>query len=988
VSADNPYVITDQIKQAVAGRETDVLDALGIDWRAGRPHIQCPYLDHADNDPSWRWDERRARAFCTCTTNGHADGIFDVVGKVKQVGFEDAKIRVAELLHRDDLIRVRSKTGNGQNADAMSLLNPQPANRDNRLPITYLGARLGIAEDDVPQPSTPFVGLKSLGYFDPPAKKGEKPIRVGEYPCAVFGTVAADDRTHAHRIYLAADGRGKAELGIGPNKKARDPKKSARIIGGDDNTAGSAVLWGNPKTAPHLIVFEGIETAAAGACAFKSQIDAGEVAVASAITAGGVNAFQPYPATRRVTIGADRDEATKGGKPSNRRGEIAARAFGLRHHEQIEVLIALPGMPGTKDDWLDIFIRGGADAVRNGILGGARFVPTNEEIDGEAHDKAQKSELQEVIDNYPLPQHLNSLKLEYRYASGDRIMMHRRKENSDTGDKEWIPFATPFSLTARLRYVDQDDAYGLRCVVQDMRGQPRDLDFERERFAKMSASDIRAALFRAGLRTEFNGEYVAVDILKAAGPEREIAVVSRPGWHYVSGHQDPIFVTLEGEILGAPLDVELELAISARMPPDVARSGTLHDWKLATTTAMSTPGCPHWTLGVVGGFAGTLASLAGLDVCGINFSGMTSSGKTFGQEMAASAWSSPSPQRKGLLQSAGLSANGIEAAAARSNGTILALDELGKLDPKLVARMIYAATSGTGKQRLRPDGTPCERVTWATFMLLSSELSLEEIIRSVDGGKWVGGLAVRITDIDVTGVNRAVDRDILEAIENIHRHYGHAGPAFVRALIESGLHRRPVELRGRIMASARDLAGEKADSAKIRAAMPLAILHQAGTLAQQFGLLQESEDALDTAITWAWEKFQKSSDAEVLDPETQVISKLQAWIAERLDVTIKNVDARDGINNREAIGWYDDKAVYIPKDRLHEAAGKTMKRTQVAKILSDKNLLIKKQDTDRFTTDYVPRIGRVAAYALDFKTFGRIERKPHPFGVIVGDRDD
>jgi hypothetical protein len=49
------------------------------------------------------------------------------------------------------------------------------------------------------------------------------------------------------------------------------------------------------------------------------------------------------------------------------------------------------------------------------------------------------------------------------------------------------------------------------------------------------------------------------------------------------------------------------------------------------------------------------------------------------------------------------------------------------------------------------------------------------------------------------------------------------------------------------------------------------------------------------------------------------------------------------------MGWYDDTAVYIPKNRLHEAAGKTLKRTQVACILNNNNLLVKKQDADRFT---------------------------------------
>ena len=135
------YVRTDDIKRAVSGRETEVLDALGIDWRSGRPHIQCPYPAHADNDPSWRWDERRAHAICTCLTNGHADGIFDVVAKVERLEFEEAKIRVAELLQRNDLIHTKREGGSGQKVDAQSLLNARASLRDDRLPIIYLAHR-------------------------------------------------------------------------------------------------------------------------------------------------------------------------------------------------------------------------------------------------------------------------------------------------------------------------------------------------------------------------------------------------------------------------------------------------------------------------------------------------------------------------------------------------------------------------------------------------------------------------------------------------------------------------------------------------------------------------------------------------------------------------------------------------------------------------------------------------------------------------------
>src|SRR5512132_670959 len=254
-------------------------------------------------------------------------------------------------------------------------------------PVAYLVHRLGVAPDAVPIPRTPMLGLKMLAYYDLPTRSGAKPTLVGTYPCIVFGTVAADSRTHAHRIYVAKGGAGKADLGIGADGKPRDPKKSARVLEGD-NTSGRSVLWGDPRRAAHVVVAEGVETAAALALAFAQEIEAGEVAVASAITAAGVEAFQPYPNTARVTVAADRDEEPKpNGRPGSRRGEEAAREFGQRHHETLEVAIALPGNQGESVDWLDVR-REGADAVRAGILAASPFAPA--ELDAADSRTARK----------------------------------------------------------------------------------------------------------------------------------------------------------------------------------------------------------------------------------------------------------------------------------------------------------------------------------------------------------------------------------------------------------------------------------------------------------------------------------------------------------------------------------------------------------------------------------------------------------------------
>jgi hypothetical protein len=64
---------------------------------------------HADNHPSWRWDAAKRRAVCTCMKS---HSIFDVVCKMKEVTFEAAKIIVAEMIGRADLIRLtRGKGG-------------------------------------------------------------------------------------------------------------------------------------------------------------------------------------------------------------------------------------------------------------------------------------------------------------------------------------------------------------------------------------------------------------------------------------------------------------------------------------------------------------------------------------------------------------------------------------------------------------------------------------------------------------------------------------------------------------------------------------------------------------------------------------------------------------------------------------------------------------------------------------------------------------
>ena len=67
------YVATRAIKEAVRGQEARVLDALSIPWEDGTRHIHCPYPNHDDESPSWRWDQGKAGAYHTCIDRAHSN---------------------------------------------------------------------------------------------------------------------------------------------------------------------------------------------------------------------------------------------------------------------------------------------------------------------------------------------------------------------------------------------------------------------------------------------------------------------------------------------------------------------------------------------------------------------------------------------------------------------------------------------------------------------------------------------------------------------------------------------------------------------------------------------------------------------------------------------------------------------------------------------------------------------------------------------------
>ena len=620
----SPRVDRDELMTAVSGREPEVLANLGIAWSSKSSHISCPYPDHDDTHPSWRWDDVKRCAFCTCS---QGDDIIGVVMKVRGVDFPTALVRMAEIVGRGDLVKGRETKHRGQ--DTVSLLAPEPDNRDDELPWKYLGHRLGIDPAAVPRPSTRVAGHRELRYYE---QQGDKRIAVREAPCVAFEIVGVDGGQHAHRIYVAPDGKGKADLGAGPNGQPRDAKKLAPLKG-KNTVNGYAASWGDPSKAPTLHLAEGVETAAAIAHVFIGEIERGEIAVMAAISAGGIEAFQPRPGTKRVVVCADRDEDKPEADLGYRRGERAAQVFAERNNKTVEVAIALPGEAGTGLDWLDVLNRGGASAVRAGIDAAERFTP-----------EVANTDLGTSLSND---------------GSVPGLRMTTRGlfyEDKDGGLRQ---VAGPFQVLAETRDA-HGESWGVLLTWKDHDDRSHEWAMPRKLLSG-DGNDVRARLLDGGLHVAPDpaARKALSTYLTSVRSRAKARCVDHAGWH------EDTYVQANA-IYGAPAGERIILQ-SAAPPSMPSRCGTLEGWQ--QEVAAPAAGNSRLVLALSVAFAGPLLRFAGEESFGFHFAGSSSGGKTTALRVAASAWG-------GSLASWRTTDNAAEAMARAANDGFLALDEL------------------------------------------------------------------------------------------------------------------------------------------------------------------------------------------------------------------------------------------------------------------------------------------------------------------------
>lgn len=284
-----------------------------------------------------------------------------------------------------------------------------------------------------------------------------------------------------------------------------------------------------------------------------------------------------------------------------------------------------------------------------------------------------------------------------------------------------------------------------------------------------------------------------------------------------------------------------------------------------------------------------------------HFHGRSSRGKTTLLRIAASLWSNGDH-----VGSWRATTNGIEGVAAEHNDMPLFLDEIGQVDPDHLLETVFMLMNGVGKSRAGKSGEALTANTWRTLVLSSGEVTSAAHLRAGKlgaTGKLPGGFAVRVIDIAIE--TRSDGGPVYECLHG-HRneaalaetlariaqeHHGHAGPAFVAALIEELDHAR-ARAKELLADFTQEVLHEGDDAQVGRVARHFGVVMAAGVLAAEFGILPIPAAEIREATSACYETWYDSRGNKS-EEERDGLQVLKTFFELHGPARFQNIDGSD-----------------------------------------------------------------------------------------------
>ena len=540
-----------------------------------------------------------------------------------------------------------------------------------------------------------------------------------------------------------------------------------------------------------LLIAEGYATAA-------SLHMATGLAVLVAFNAGNLEAVarmarDKYP-DREIVLAADNDLHTDG-KPNIgvQAAVTAAQTIGGK-------LAVCPALDGGKADFNDLHTARSLEAVRMVV------------------EKARKQD-----ETCPMPEGFRIV------TEGKSAGLYKDEITAD-GDTKNIRLGPPLFVRGLTRDADGNE-WGLMLEWHDLDNRLHRWAMPMELLNRQN-KEWFGTLLHGGWFGDPQTKAKLATFLSSVRPRRRIRCVPRVGWHesaYVL--PDAVFGSTGNE------SVVLQSAYHTGL---YGTAGTLEGWREIGELCT---GNVRLSFALCVAFAGPLLRLAGMEGGGFSFEGGSSSGKTTALQVAASVWGGPAH-----VKSWRLTDNALEGVAALHNDGLLILDEVGQVNARVLSEAAYMLANGSGKSRSGRDGSLRRSHVWRLIFLSSGELGLADKLAE-NGMKSKGGQEVRFVGLpvdkamltDLHGLSFA--GDVVNRLKELtEQHYGHAGRAFLRALIDE-MSTLAKNLRTALEYEVNSFCPAGADGQVRRVAQRFALCGIAGEMARQEGILPDCFDA-------------------------------------------------------------------------------------------------------------------------------------------------
>lgn len=620
----------------------------------------------------------------------------------------------------------------------------------------------------------------------------------------------------------------------------------------------------------------------------------------------------------------------------NKNGEFDR--LGKSAAAKYQQIVIAPPLQDGESDFCDLWVRAGADAVREAICS-ALVAPT-------LPVAVVAPECAESMEDAPAPR--KELRLPHYAPKGGEF-----QEASDgvyyipdeRSDATRAKICSPISVVARVADAD-GGAAGYLLEWKNSRGETRQWAAPAEMLHDRSLALHRAlAAEGADISTEGILRDYLLEYIRTYPTKRLVTTATQIGWSmrplaYVMPHRS---------ICAERISIVYQSAQAEenRFPS----AGSVEEWR--DHVARVAAGNSRLAFAIMCAFAGPLLRVVDELGCGFHLFGASSSGKSTAQRLAASVWGYPDK----YMRSWRTTTNGLEGIAAAHNDNVLILDEIGQVSPKEVGASAYMLANGMGKTRSTRSGVPRPAATFRLVFLSSGEVP-QALIAAQGGGTTYAGQELRMLDIPVDagrgmGVmetlhGAASASDAIAALTTAMRtYYGTAGERFLAHIAH---HWDDVarDMKAAVKFYCERFAPAGSSSGQtIRAARSIAIAAAAGELATNLGITGWDTTVVDTtaaAIFQAWSARFGHEQREIARIYAQVRGFFEMHGSSRFENADRYDDAHERVQNRAGFSRRNpgDDAVtfYVLPEAFRTEICRGLDHKEVAKVLIERGWIL------------------------------------------------